>query len=130
MSKSNLVTTVYGFANTGTEDKLYKEDVGNGSSAIKIAINSEEKDENGKEKYPTVWVQIYVRDETQKAILKGALNSGKLMKFVGFASASGYLDKENKPQGQLIVNAFEISVMSSKNKSQEDATDFPHGDGV
>lgn len=128
MSRGNLIITVFGFANTGTEDKLYKEDI-SGSSAIKLAINSEEKNIDGTDKYPTTWVQVYVRNETQKSILKGALNSGKLLKFEGFASAKGFMDKDNKPQGQLVINAFEISVITSKGKTESETNaDIPQSD--
>lgn len=114
----NLQTTVLAFINSGKEGNLAPKEINN-TLCFKVAANSGPRDENGKFKYPAKWVQIYVRNENLKAIVKGACDSGKLVKFEGSISSQAYIDKEGKPQSQLVLNAYDINVLSSRVKEED-----------
>jgi len=59
-----------------------------------------------------------------KSIVFGACDRKKLLKFEGVISAQAYLDKENKPQSQLVLNAYDINVLPSKEREEADEPDF------
>ena len=114
----NLQATVLAFINSGKDGNMAPKEI-NGTLCFKVAANSGPRGEDGKFKYPAKWVQIYVKNENLKAIVLGACDSGKLVKFEGSISSQGYVDKENKPQSQLVLNAYDINVLSSRVKEED-----------
>ncbi len=119
----NLLTTVFAFVNSGKDGNMAPKEI-KGTLCFKVAANSGPRDEQGNYQYPAKWVQVYVKSENLKSIVFGACDRKKLLKFEGVISAQAYLDKENKPQSQLVLNAYDINVLPSKEREEADESDF------
>lgn len=119
----NLLTTVFAFVNSGKDDNMAPKEI-KGTLCFKVAANSGPRDDEGNYKYPAKWVQMYVKDENLKSIVYGACDRKKLLKFEGVISSQAYIDKEGKPQSQLILNVYDIRVLPSKEREEAVDPDF------
>ncbi len=113
----NLLTTVFAFVNSGKDGNMAPKEIKD-TLCFKVAANSGPRDDEGNYKYPAKWVQMYVKDENLKSIVYGACDRKKLLKFEGVISSQAYIDKEDKPQSQLILNVYDIRVLPSKEREE------------
>lgn len=134
MSKINqlqsLQTVLFGSINSGSSGFNKPKRLDNGNLAFSIPIYSGKKDATTGKREFVQYVQIYISSKfkTAQMIAENSCDKDIFLKFEGFIKASAYLDKEGKPQAQLTLTCFDITVIKDGSDPAIEDTSFDPAD--
>lgn len=134
MSKINqlqsLQTVLFGSIKSGSTGFNKPKRLDGGSLAFSIPIYSGKKDATTGKREFVQYVQIYISSKfkTAQMIAENSCDKDIFLKFEGFIKASAYLDKQDKPQAQLTLTCFDITVIKDGSDPAIEDTSFDPAD--